>query len=135
MGQLIRIPEKPPHTFLFNCFSKLPSPHHLASSQTKSNKQQGRVQSLQPSEKSKGKNKEASLCLASEKFCFSQSQNFFFFHFQIAFKGNLPQFIELEQAQGKPLGSCSPIPFGSCIYISFFCHLPRVVLSMGYPTK
>lgn len=134
MGQLIRIPEKPPHTFLFNCFSKLPSPHLLASSQTKSNKQQGRVQSLQPSEKSKGKKKEASLCLASEKFCFSQSQNFFF-HFQIALKGKLPQFIALEQAQGKPLRSCSPGPFDACIYISFFCHSPRVALSMGCPTK
>lgn len=28
MGQLIRIPEKPPHTFLFNCFSKLH--HHIS---------------------------------------------------------------------------------------------------------
>lgn len=134
MGPLIRIPEKPLHTFLFNCFSKLPSPHLLASAQTKSNKQQGKVQSFQPSKNLRVQIRK-SVCVCHLKMYVSFYLRYFSFISRLLLKGKPCQFISLDHSLWKPLGSCSPDPFDSYIYTLFVFISSRVTLLMGGPTK
>lgn len=136
MGQLIRVPGKTPtlHTFLLNCFSKLPSPHLLASTQTKSNKHQGRVQSFRPSKKSEGANKEVILCLSSKNVCFIL-QKIFFFHFKIAFEINTTPVHFTRSLSMKIIRILFTWPLWFFIYTLFFFISSKVTLLIGGPTK
>lgn len=136
MGQLIRVPEKKHtlHTFLLNCFSKLPSPHLLASTQTKSNKYQGRVQSIQPSKKSQGANKEVSLCLSSKNVCFILNK-IFFFHFKIAFERNTMPVHFITSLSMETFRILFTWSLWFFIYTLFFFISFEITLLIGGPTK
>lgn len=129
MGQLIRIPEKPLHTFLFNCFSKLPSPHLLASTQTKSNKQQERVQSLQPSENIRVQIRK-SACIHHLKTYVSPCIRYFSFISRLLLKAC--QFFRSFSVK------VVRILFTWCLWflhLYFFFLSSRVTLLMGGPKK